>query len=54
MYEVNVPESESIEVGERGFLQQLAFETPEEILNRMEDFENWSELVLREYVLSPG
>jgi predicted NUDIX family phosphoesterase len=51
MYEVNVPQSESIEVGERGFLQHLAFETPQEILDRMDDFENWSELVLREHVL---
>ena len=51
LYEVYVPPSETIEVGERGFLQQLAFETPAEILNRIDEFENWSELVLREYVL---
>ena len=51
LYEVHVPPSEAIEVGERGFLQQLAFETPSEILNRIDEFENWSERVLREYVL---
>lgn len=51
LYRVTPAASNGIEVGERGFLQQLQFETPTEVLGRISDFENWSELVLREYVL---
>jgi restriction system protein len=51
LYEVLVPPDEEVEVGERGFLQQLAFETPYEIEDRIADFENWSELILRQYLL---
>lgn len=53
LYRVTAESSNRIEVGERGFLQQLRFEAPEEILARIDDFENWSEMVLRSYVL-PG
>jgi restriction system protein len=52
LYEVTAPSDELVEVGERGFLQQLAFETPLEIDARIDDFENWSELILRQYLLS--
>ena len=51
LYEVTAPADETVEVGERGFLQQLAFETPREIDARIDDFENWSELILRQYLL---
>jgi len=51
LYEVNASANDEIEVGERGFLQQLCFETPREIRGRIEEFENWSELVLHDYVL---
>lgn len=51
LYEVFVPPESQVEVGERGFLQQLAFETPDEIATRIDDFENWSELILRQYLL---
>ena len=47
LYEVWPSPSAKIEIGERGFLQQLRFETPAEIATRIEEFENWSELVLR-------
>lgn len=51
LYDVVVDPSTTITVGERGFLQQLRFETPAEIEGRIDDFENWSELVLREHIL---
>lgn len=51
LYDVFVDEDVDVEIGERGFLQQLRFETPKEILDHCSDFENWSELVLREYIL---
>jgi predicted NUDIX family phosphoesterase len=50
LYEATPRSSENIEVGERGFLQQLRFETPAEIRGRISDFENWSEMVLCEYL----
>ncbi|MBS0549188.1 MAG: hypothetical protein JSR24_15635 [Proteobacteria bacterium] len=53
LYEVSAPANAHIEVGERGFLQQLAFETPAEVEARVDDFENWSELILRQYLLGP-
>jgi len=52
LYRVTPPATNRIEVGERGFLQQLRFETPEQVLTRVDEFENWSEMVLRDYVLS--
>lgn len=50
LYEVQCPSGAKIEIGERGFLQHLQFETPNEILRRNEDFENWSLMVLSEFV----
>jgi predicted NUDIX family phosphoesterase len=52
LYRVTADPTNLIEVGERGFLQQLQFETPQQILDRIGEFENWSELVLRDYVLA--
>lgn len=55
LYEV-VPEPDTdIQIGERGFLQHLQFETAEQVRGRLADFENWSELVLYRHILStPG
>ena len=53
LYEVHVPDGATIAIGERGFLQQLRFETPAEIEARCDEFENWSLMVLREYVDTP-
>jgi predicted NUDIX family phosphoesterase len=50
-YEVHAPVGTKIAIGERGFLQQLRFETPQEVLDRVDDFENWSELILRSHIL---
>ena len=50
LYEVHVPDGATIAIGERGFLQQLRFETPAEIEARSDAFENWSLLVLHDYV----
>lgn len=52
LYEVRPEAGTTIEIGERGFLQQLRFEHPHEIARRIDDFENWSELVLRDHVLA--
>lgn len=52
LYDVYPHLRAKIEIGERGFLQQLRFETPAEIEHRLDDFENWSELVLREHLLA--
>jgi predicted NUDIX family phosphoesterase len=51
LYEVYVPEAADVEIGERGFLQQLRFEHPAEIASRSDEFENWSLMVLRDHVL---
>lgn len=48
LYTVRVPNDCSIEIGERGFLQQLRFEPVTELSRRIEEFENWSELVYRQ------
>lgn len=48
LYRVDVPPNASIEIGERGFLMDLRFETIDEISSRLEQFENWSSLVLSE------
>ena len=47
LYAVRVSEECDIEIGERGFLQQLAFEQISDIEGHLDDFENWSELVFR-------
>ena len=47
LYVVRVPDQCTIEIGERGFLQQLAFEPVAELGKHMDKFENWSELVFR-------
>lgn len=47
LYVVRVPDYCEIQIGERGFLQQLAFEGVDEIEAHLGDFENWSELVHR-------
>ncbi len=39
LYDVQTAPGTSIEIGERGFLQQLRFETPREIETRLGDFE---------------
>jgi predicted NUDIX family phosphoesterase len=39
--------SDAYEIGERGFLIDPKFETLSEIRSRLEDFENWSVLLLR-------
>jgi predicted NUDIX family phosphoesterase len=53
LYRVDVPADATLEIGERGFLQHLAMETPSEIESRVEQFENWSELVLHEFLADP-
>ncbi len=52
LYEATPASAADIEVGERGFLQQLRFETPTEVRQRISDFENWSEMVLHEYLMA--
>jgi predicted NUDIX family phosphoesterase len=47
LYTVRVPSNASIEIGERGFLQQLSFESTDQLGERIDEFENWSELVYR-------
>lgn len=47
LYVVRVPSHCEIEIGERGFLQQLAFEDVDGIAGHLHEFENWSELVYR-------
>jgi predicted NUDIX family phosphoesterase len=39
--------NEIVEVGERGFLTDLRLETRTDIMNRIGDFENWSEFLMR-------
>lgn len=45
LYVVRIPDESTIQIGERGFLQQLRFLTLQEIGQQLEKFENWSELV---------
>lgn len=52
LYTVRVPDQCEIQIGERGFLQQLALETVEDIETHLADFENWSELVHRQFLQS--
>ncbi len=49
LYQVVPSAQAGITIGERGFLQQLRFETSDEVLDRVDEFENWSELVVRAY-----
>jgi predicted NUDIX family phosphoesterase len=46
VFDVRLEEPEYT-VGERGFLQQDRFETWEQIGSRLNEFENWSQLVYR-------
>lgn len=39
------------QIGERGFLTDPKFETKSEIMKRIADFENWSELLVKDLVL---
>ena len=39
--------SPDFEIGERGFLTDPKFETAEQILDRWEQFENWSQVILK-------
>ena len=52
LYAVRVPDQCEIQIGERGFLQHLSFETVDEIESHLPDFENWSELVHRSLLRS--
>lgn len=38
---------QAVEVGERGFLTDLRLETRKEIMSRIDEFENWSEFLMR-------
>ena len=52
LYVVRVDDDSEIEIGERGFLQQLTFERVSELKARINNFENWSELVFRSMLLN--
>lgn len=52
LYVVRVPDEAQIQIGERGFLQQLAFQTPRELALEIDEYENWSELVWRTLLAS--
>jgi predicted NUDIX family phosphoesterase len=54
LYLVRVPDSCEIEIGERGFLQQLKFEPVSDLSRHIEEFENWSELVFRTLLQPEG
>lgn len=55
LYDVRPAADATIEIGERGFLMDLRFENKQEIAARIDQFENWSELVLRSLVMNmPG
>ncbi len=41
-------EAKALQIGERGFLTDLRFETKSDIRRRIKQFENWSELLIRE------
>jgi len=45
-----VAESDSFEIGERGFLMDAKYETLDEMLRRREYFENWSLLLMEEEI----
>ena len=45
VYSVDLAE-QKYQIGERGFLMNSRFETPDEILSRVEQFENWSVVLL--------
>jgi predicted NUDIX family phosphoesterase len=48
VFDVDLAEPNYV-VGERGFLQQDKFETWAEVGDRLDDFENWSQLLFRIY-----
>ncbi len=45
VFDVNL-KNEKYEIGEKGFLMDSKFETIEEIRDRIDDFENWSQLII--------
>jgi len=51
VYDVFVADTQ-FEIGERGFLTNPQFESLEDILARIEDFENWSQLIARELLVA--
>ena len=51
VYDVELS-SDLFEIGERGFLTDPKFESPRELFNRIGDFENWSQLVIKDYIQS--
>lgn len=51
VYDVFVEDTQ-FEIGERGFLTNPQFESLEEILARIEDFENWSQLIARQLLVA--
>lgn len=51
LYEVHTKPDTAIEIGERGFMQQLSFDRPEDVWARIDLYENWSELVVRRHLL---
>ena len=51
VYDVTV-ETAEFEIGERGFLTNPQFESLEEILSRIDEFENWSQLIVRQLALA--
>lgn len=51
LYVVRVSDESTIEIGERGFLQHLTFDSIEILKSRIDAFENWSELVFRTLIL---
>lgn len=46
VFRVNLKDR-NIKIGERGFLTDPRFETKEEMLSRIQEFENWSEYLIR-------
>jgi len=51
VYDVQL-ESREFEIGERGFLTNPQFESLENILAHIDDFENWSQLIARQLALT--
>ena len=44
VYSIEV-DSDEFEIGERGFLTDAKFESTDQIQERIDDFENWSQLI---------
>jgi len=51
VYDVSVDTAE-FEIGERGFLTNPKFESIEEIVSRIDEFENWSQLIARQLAVA--